>query len=127
MKDKYLVILKYYVNYLILLLIFKYIHIILPVRFDSFGGIYALIYIPIAYLVVKYMFIYDLEKNKHLKKKYLLPVLIGYTLLNFILGMPLLYNIAIIVFLILLKGSLVVDAEETLKNIKEYYEKKNVK
>ena len=127
MDDKYLVILKYYVNYLILLLIFKYMHIILPVKFDEFGGIYALIYIPIAYLVVKYMFIYDLEKNNHIKKRYLLPVLIGYTLLNFILGMPLLYNIAIIVFLILLKGSLVVDTEETLKNIKEYYENKNGK
>ena len=41
--------------------------------------------------------------------------------------MPLLYNIAIVVFLILLKGSLVVDTEETLKNIKEYYENKNGK
>ena len=102
-------------------------HIVLPVKFDEFGGVYALIYIPVAYLVVTYMFIHDLEKNNHLKKRYLIPVLIGYTLLNFILGMPLLYNIAIIVFLILLKGSLVEDTEETLKNIKEYYENKNSK
>lgn len=119
------VLIKYYLKYIILLLIFKNINILLPSNFDDFGGVYALIYILIAYLVVKYIFIYDLEKNKYLKRKYLLPVVIGYTLLNFILKMPLLYNIFIIIFLIYIKEKPVIDKEKIEKNIKEYYNNKN--
>ena len=82
--SKYLVIIKYYFNYLILLLIFKNVHYILPISFDELNN-YFLVFIPISYLVVKYIFIYDLDKNNYYRKDFLLPVIIGYSLLNLFL------------------------------------------
>lgn len=122
---KVTIIIKYYIKYLILLLLFKNINLLLPITFNDFTGIYSFVYIPISYLVVKYMFIYDLEKHQYSKDKYVLPIIFGYTILNFILSLPLIYNIFIVIFLICLKGVPVIDEEEIAKNIKEYYQNKN--
>lgn len=110
-------IIRYYVRYIILLLIFKNIHYLLPISLDSLSGWYTLAYIPICYLVVRFMFIYDLEKNNYLKKYYLVPIFIGYTIFNFLFSMPIIYDICIALFLIILRGPLVVDEVETWKNI----------
>ena len=102
--SKYLVIIKYYFNYLILLLIFKNVHYILPISFDELNN-YFLVFIPISYLVVKYIFIYDLDKNNYYRKDFLLPVIIGYSLLNFIFKMHIFYDVFIILFLLILKDN----------------------
>ena len=115
------IVLKMYFKYLILLLIFKNIGIILPFPFEAFN-LYAWVFIPITYLVVKYTFIHELEKNRVLKRYYFLPVLIGYTLLNLILGMPFFYAVGIIIFIIILKGPYVVDEKETARYIDQFYE-----
>lgn len=117
-------IIRYYVRYIILLLIFKNIHYLLPISLDSLSGWYTLTYIPICYLVVRFMFIYDLEKNNYLKKYYLVPVFIGYTTLNFLFSMPIIYDICIIFFLRILRGPLIVDEQETWKNIASYLNNK---
>ena len=117
-------VIKYYVKYVILLLIFKNIHYLLPISLDSLSGWYNLAYIPICYLVIKFIFIYDLEKNNYLKKYYLVPVFIGYTILNFLFSMPIIYDVCIAIFLIILKGPLVVDEQETWKNIARYLNNK---
>ena len=104
MRLRYLVIIKYYFNYLILLLIFKNIHYILPINFAELNN-YFYVFIPISYLVVKYMFIYDLDKNNYYRKDFLWPVIIGYSILNFIFKMHLFYDIFIILFLLILKDN----------------------
>ena len=119
MQSKKYIIIGYYLKYLILLSLFKLIWV-----FQYFDK-YFIVYIPLSYLVVKYTFIYPLEKNKYTKKDYLLPVIIGYTILNLIFRMHLLYDICIIVFLLVLKDKNTQIEQDTSKYIKEYYEKKN--
>ena len=121
MQSKKYIIIGFYLKYLILLLLSKVIWV-----FQYFDN-YFIVYIPLSYLVVKYTFIYPLEKNKYPKKDYLLPVIIGYTILNLIFRMHLLYDICIIVFLLVLKNKNTIVEQETSKYIKEYYEKKNKK
>ena len=113
-------LLKMNFNYLVLLLIFKNISIILPFSFADFNN-YFWVFIPICYLVTKFMFIKELEAKNLLKKKYVIPILISYTLLNFVLGMPILYTIFMAIFILILRGPNVVDEEETARIIKEYY------
>ena len=96
MKKKYL--LKFYFYYFVLALIFKNIQVILPFSFDDFNK-YFFVYIPIAFLVIKYMFINELDKNKLLKKYYIIYIIIGYTIINILLKMPILYTIFIILFI----------------------------
>ncbi len=118
LKNK--IIIKYYFKYLILLIIFKNIHYLLPVNLEQLNN-YFWVFIPISYLVVKYMFIYKLQEDKLTKKELLWPIVIGYTILNLILCMPVFYNLFVLIFLLILKES---DYDQdTDKYIKEYFEK----
>ena len=119
MQSKKFIIIGYYLKYLIILLLFKFIWV-----FEYFDN-YFIVYIPLSYLVVKYTFIHDLEKNKYKRKDYLFLVVIGYTILNLIFRMHLLYDICIIIFLLILKDKITSNEEDTNKYIKEYYENKN--
>ena len=84
---------------------------------------YYLIFIPLAYLVVKFIFYYECEKNNVSKRKILIPLLIGTTVLNIILKMHVIYTIFIIIFLIFTKTNYVIDPLENKRIIAEY--KKN--
>ena len=95
MQSKKYIIIGFYIKYLILLLLFKVIWV-----FQYFDN-YFIVYVPLSYLVVKYTFIYPLEKNKYIN------------------------DICIIVFLLILKDKNAQIEQETSKYIKEYYEKKN--
>ena len=118
LKNK--IIIKYYFKYLILLIIFKNIHYLLPVNLEQLNN-YFWVFIPISYLVVKYMFIYKLQEDKLTKKELLWPIVIGYTILNLILCMPVFYNLFVLIFLLILKESNY--DQDTDKYIKEYFEK----
>lgn len=123
MKYKYVTIFKYYLNYFIFLLIFKNINILLSVSIEQLNN-YFFVFIPISYLIVKYLFIYDLQKHNYRKKEFLWPILIGFTILNFILKMPIFYNIFIIFFILILKCNSIADID-TNKYIQEYYQNKD--
>ena len=125
MSNKFLIF-KYAFNYLVLSLIFKFSHYLIGVNIDSLNK-YFLVFIPLAFLVVKILFYNDLEKNKLMRKPILGPIIIIFTIINLVCQMPIFYTIMIIVFLILIKNDKSKLEEITNKNIKEYFESQKSK
>ncbi len=126
MSDKRYKIAYYVITYVILVLIFKGIHFILPISFDTLSA-YPLVFIPICFLVINNLIIKDLEREELSKKDFVWPLCISFTIINLLFRMPLFYDLCTVLFIILLKGRRVVRKEETLKTIAEYYEKHNKK
>ncbi len=118
------VLFKIYLTYLIGVLILGNMHYLVSVSIADFNR-YPLVYIPLAYLVVTFFFNRPLEKEDETRKNYLWWGIGGFTIINVIFRMPILYTIFVIVFLLLAKGKKTRIKEETERYIKEYYERKN--
>lgn len=95
-------IIIYYLKYLMLVLICKNINYILPIQFDSLNN-FVLIYIPLTYLITKYLFYYDIERKQIRKKDLICQITIGFTIINIIFKMPIMYTIFLLFFCYLLK------------------------
>lgn len=118
MNKKYLV-LKYTIKYLILIIIFKNIHYLIGIHFEELNKFY-LVYIPLAFLVVKFLVYYDLEKNKLTRKDILVYLVLNFTIINLIFRMAILYTISIFIFLFILRNDQSKLEEVMTKNISEY-------
>lgn len=110
-------------DYVILVIILKSINVILPFNFQYFDAM-PIAYIPIGYLVIKNIFCKTLDKMGGCKEDFLWNMVLGYTVINLLFFMPILYDISIVAFLFILKPKNNVDVErETMQYIAEYYEK----
>lgn len=125
MDKKLLLIARYYITYVVFLLILKNINYIFFVSFDQLVE-YFIVFIPIAYIVVKYLVYYDLEKRKFLKKELIWYLVIGFTLFNLIFSMPYVYTGFILLFLIICKDRKTSDLDTINKNICDYYKNKKL-
>lgn len=77
-KQKLKNIIVYYLKYLMIVFICKNINYILPIQFDSLNN-FVLIYIPLTYLITKYLFYYDIERKQIRKKDLIWQIAIGFT------------------------------------------------
>lgn len=116
---------KYFINYLLLVLIGLNFGILSPYQ----NIISAILY---HYLIVRYTIIYPLEKNDISKKDNLLSLITGVAIINMVMFILVRYNIyysvililATIIFLTLSKGIKEKNSDIIGKNIKEYYDNK---
>ncbi len=125
MSKKVLLIIKYYLLYLVFLIIFKNIHYLIFISFEMLQE-YRIIFLPIAYLVVKILVYNDLRNQIFLKKDVLWHLVVGFTMLNVFYGMPYIYTLSIILFLFILKDEKTFKNKLILDNIKRYFDR-NIK
>ena len=123
MKIQKNIIIGYYFKYVVFLLVFKNIHYLLGIGINNLLT-FPLVFIPIAYLVVKFLFYHDLEKRNLNRKDYLLYIVIGYSVLNLLFLMPILYDLSIVLMLLIIKDQKTNESLIIEKNIREYYENK---
>lgn len=124
MSSKLLLFIKYYIIYFLFLVILKNIHYIFLISFDSLLE-YWFVFIPIAYLVVKYLIYYDVEKYNLLKGDVVFLSL-SLTVINICFSMPIIFNGCVVLFLFVCKNKKVYDANIISKNINDYYNDKNL-
>ncbi len=123
MLDKKTFILKNIFDYVVLCLIFKYCNYIIAVNIYDLQR-FPLIFIPIDFLVIKNIFIKQLEKKCLQKSECIIPITFSYTAINLILKMLIVYTICLILFLIILKDDKNLNSKKTYQNIMEYYKNK---
>lgn len=118
-------IIIYYLKYLMLVLICKNINYILPIQFDSLNN-FVLIYIPLTYLITKYLFYYDIERKQIRKKDLICQITIGFTIINIIFKMPIMYTIFLLFFLLFIKDKNTMVKEKNDKIIEDYFKNKKI-
>ncbi len=119
-------IIKFTISYLILVLIFKYMYILGLPNFNDLNRFF-IIYILIAYFIVKYLFYKDILKYNLNRNDYLIYIIVIYSIINLLFGMPILYDISIIIMLLIYKDKKSRIEDKTNDNIKKYFEEKNKK
>lgn len=124
MNCKLLLFIRYFVIYCIFLVIFKNIHYIFFISYDSLLE-YWFVFIPIAYLVVKYLIYYDVEKHKLLKRDFVF-LAISFTIINILFSMPYVFSGCIALFVFVCKNKHVNDRNIISKNISDYYNSKKL-
>ncbi len=113
---------KISIKYLILALIFKYIHYLLGISFNTLTS-YSIVAIIVSYFVVKYFFLAEIKKNNIERKDILYYFMCYATGINLVLGLNMLYIIFLLVFLVILKDKKTRNQEIIEKNIQEYKNK----
>ena len=122
MSNKNFTILKISFNYLVLALIFKFIHYLLGISFNVLAS-YLIVSIIVAYFVVKYLVYVEIEKGNITKQDILIYFTFYATGINLILGLHILYSIFLLVFLFLFKDKKSKKEDIIKKNIEEYKKK----
>ena len=117
-------LIKIYVRYLLAIVVLKNTRYLIAFDFDNFNNV-PYIYIPIAYLVVNFVFNRVVDKYNLNHHDYVPVIATGFTILNLIFKMPIIYTIFILIFSIYAKTKKTRVKEETTRYIKEYYERKN--
>lgn len=115
---------RYYIIYFVFLIILKNIHYVLFISFDSLLE-YWFVFIPIAYLVVKYLIYYDIERYSLLKRDFIF-LAFGFTIINILFSMPYIFSGCIVLFLFICKNKKLRGKDVISKNIRDYYNKKNI-
>ena len=126
MENKKLYLFKFVISYLILVLIFKYMNILGLPDFSDLNKFF-IVYILIAHFIVKYLFYKDILKYELNREEYLKYIVVIYTIINLVFGMPILYDISLVAMLIIYKDKKSRIEDTTNKNIKKYFEEKNKK
>ena len=119
MNNKVFTILKIAVKYLILVFIFKNIHYLVGIKFNDLEP-YFIIFIPIVYLIVKYLILIEFKNNNITRKDVLTYLTLYITGINLIFNMPIMYDIIMLIFLILLKDKKDKQKEIIEKNLRNY-------
>ena len=119
MSNKNFTILKISFNYIVLALIFKFIHYLLGISFNVLAS-YLIVSIIVAYFVVKYLVYVEIEKGNITKKDILIYFAFYATGINLILGLHILYSIFLLVFMFLFKDKKSKNEDIIKKNIEEY-------
>ncbi len=126
MENKKLYLFKFIISYLILVLIFKHMNILGLPDFSDLNRFF-IVYFLISYFIVKYLFYKDILKYELNREEYLKYIIVIYTIINIISGMPVIYDISLIIMLIIYKDKKSRIEDTTNKNIKKYFEEKNKK
>ncbi len=87
MDNRVFTILKIAVKYLILVLIFKNIHYLVGIKFNDLGS-YFILFIPINYLIVKYLILIEIKNNNITRKDVLYYLVLYITGINLVFNMP---------------------------------------
>lgn len=120
MGKKTLLIIKYYLLYLLFLIILKNIHYL--VSFDMFQE-YQFVFLPISYLVIRILVYNDLRNQMFLKKDILWYLVVGFTILNVFYDMSYIYTLSILLFLFILKDEKLSKNKIISGNIKRYFDR----
>ena len=115
MKNINKLIIYYNVRYLMLMIIIEYI-----MSFNFLDG-FIPVYIPLSYLIIRFLVIHDIEKKQIKKDDILFYLLTGFTTINIFFHFNIFYDICIVIFLIILKDKKSNQDEIIKKNLEEFY------
>ncbi len=101
-------------------------HVIFSVNIDSLTN-FPLAFIPLTFLIERFLVAREFENHSLSKIEFIPTIIIGCTLLNILLKMPILYDLFFIIFLIIQKDRSMYSEKQTQKNIQEYFSKQKPK
>ncbi len=101
-------------------------HILFSVNIDSLSN-FPLAFIPLTFLIERFIVAREFENLSLSKIEFIPTIIIGFTFLNILFKMPILYDLFLIVFLIIQKDRSMYSEKQTQKNIQEYFSKHSQK